>query len=405
MEADVVVVGAGPTGGHVARIIASAGYDVLVMEEHHQVGLPIQCAGLVTPRVFDLAGIEDMDGIVQSEITGARFYSPGGHPLTIDAKKTRALVIDREAFDKMIMARAQMAGAKLQLGVKATSVTMKDEEVRVGYKSDSKRDTIRCRLIIGADGHRSRVSSMLSLPMAKERVIGYEADVSGSSLEPGMVEIYSGNGVAPGFFAWIIPFPERDGPGKGKVNARVGLCVQEGRGEAKRFFDDFMKSPLTVHALSGAKPVRTMAGKIPLGLVSKTYTDRTMIVGDAAAQVKPTSGGGVSTGLQCARVCGEVAVEALEANDLSKEFLARYKKRCKPINQELKRGMRLRRTFFTLSDRQLEEIFEILDNEEILSLISEKGDIDLQWSLASAVFRKAPRLMKYAGPYLRSYFK
>jgi hypothetical protein len=73
------------------------------------------------------------------------------------------------------------------------------------------------------------------------------------------------------------------------------------------------------------------------------------------------------------------------------------------IGTELDKGFRLHKAFLQLSDVKLEEAFEILDKPEILQAISNKGDIESPFRLAKLLFKKAPKLVKFAGPYFRSF--
>ena len=72
---DVIVVGAGPVGGHLGRILSERGLHVLLLEEHKEIGKPFQCAGLVTPSAMNRVGLHDS---VLTDVWGARIHSPQG---------------------------------------------------------------------------------------------------------------------------------------------------------------------------------------------------------------------------------------------------------------------------------------------------------------------------------------
>src|SRR3972149_625405 len=112
----VVVVGAGPAGGLVAQRVAKAGYAVAIVEEHHEIGEPIQCGGLVTPRVFDYVSCKET---IIGEGHGAEIFSPKGRCIRIDGKETEAVVVDRAMFDRAIVTKAVRAGAHTFLGRQA----------------------------------------------------------------------------------------------------------------------------------------------------------------------------------------------------------------------------------------------------------------------------------------------
>src|SRR2546428_9045136 len=87
---DVVVIGAGPAGGYLAGKVAAAGYDVALVEEHREIGEPIQCGGLVTPRVFEYVRCKET---IIGAVHGAELFSPSGPRLVIDGHHTQAAVL------------------------------------------------------------------------------------------------------------------------------------------------------------------------------------------------------------------------------------------------------------------------------------------------------------------------
>jgi len=129
-------------------------------------------------------------------------------------------------------------------------------------------------------------------------------------------------------------------------------------------------------------------------------------VGDAAGQVKPISGGGIYTGLRCALMAAQTAARALDDGDLSRRALASYEKAWKKeIGGELGIGRRIRRSYIYVTDGQMDDLVGMLDRPKLLSLISARGDIDTPSELAKLLFRQAPGLLKFAGPFIKSLFK
>jgi len=114
LEYDVVIVGAGPIGGYVAGKIAEKKFKVALFEKHKQIGTPVNCAGLVTKRVFDFIDIPKKN-VVQNEIKGAHIHSPSGNILTIGGDKVHALVIDRSKFDREIIKKSEEKGTEIFL--------------------------------------------------------------------------------------------------------------------------------------------------------------------------------------------------------------------------------------------------------------------------------------------------
>jgi len=386
---DVAIVGGGPIGGYVAGEIAQAGYDVVVFEEHKQAGAPRKCAGLVTPRTLDFFSFSTSN-IIQNEIYGANIHSPSGKTLSIGGDKLHAYAIDRPRLDAAIISRAGTGGADVLFDHNVLTAQRATNGVVVTSKHKNTTKQIICNLVIGADGAHSKIRDIFHFPQPAETLIGMGAEVTNTRLDPKYVELFVGNKVAPGFFAWVIPITE-DG-----TKARIGLCTLTTVNQSvKYYFSHLFKHRLVSPFLQKAKVTNYIAGSIPLGLLKKTVDTNVMLVGDAAAQVKPTSGGGVYTGLSCARYCSAVAVEALSKKIFTNQFLKKYQKAwVDDLGRELLWGMRFRTIFKNLTDRHLDKYFEKINDEKILEAVNEHGDIDYPSKLIMPLLKKTPSLLK-----------
>jgi len=386
---DVIVVGAGPAGGHVSERLARAGHEVALLEEHHEIGEPIQCGGLVTPRVFDYVSCKET---IIGEVHGAEIFSPKGRCIRIDGKETEAVVVDRAMFDRAIVTKAVRAGAHTFLGTQAQSARRDEDGVEVVVDRDGDRETIRAKLLIGCDGVRSNVAKWFNILRPRKILPGFEVEMVGVRGDPGLVKLFVGNEFAPGFFGWIIPSGD---------TARVGLCV--GQGNARAFLEKMLAVPMVQQYVKGAQPILYIVGGIPLGFPKRSHADRVMVVGDAACQAKATSGGGIFTALASADHAARVANEALEAGDFSAKMLRNYHRAwTKSIGKELRKDLAIHESFARLTDDQFEELFELLDNPAILELIERRADIDFPSKIGWALVKEEPRLLKYMGKALRA---
>jgi geranylgeranyl reductase family protein len=386
---DVVIVGAGPAGGYAAERIARRGYDVAVLEEHSEVGEPIQCGGLVTPRVFDYVQCKET---ILCEIHGAEIFSPSGCCLRIDGHETEAVVVDRAMFDRTILTEAVRAGAHTFLGTQAQAGQYVDGGVEVLVDRDGKAERIRGKILIGCDGVRSNVAKWFHILRPKKILPGFEVELAGVRGDPGLVKLFVGHDVAPGFFGWIIPSGD---------TARVGLCV--GEGNAYAYLTRMLQRPEVQAYTKGAQPILYIAGGIPIGFPRRTYADNVMIVGDAACQTKATSGGGIFTSLHCASLAAETALEALGKEDYSSRMMHRYHKAwTKSIGKELRKDLAIHESYERLTDAQFEELFEIFDDRDLLKLIETTADIDFPSKIGWTLIRRDPRILKYVGKALRT---
>ena len=383
---DVAVVGGGPIGGSVAEKIAEKKFKVAIFEQNKQVGEPLKCAGLVTPRVFDFVEFSE-ELVVQNRIKGANIHSPSGYTLTIGGDKVHAFVIDRVKFDQEIINNSKKNGAEIFLGNKILSAQKHERHIEL---ITSQKTEVECRLLIGADGPYSKMRDIFALPRPIEFLRGMGAEITGANLDPDYVEIFVGNKIAPGFFAWIIPTNEQG------TKARIGLCInQDSAYPPKHYFSNFFKNRHTLQYLENIEITKHIGGVVPLGALRKTCTSNMMLVGDAAAQVKPTSGGGIYTGLLCAKHCSSVAVEALQKNNFTLRFLKKYHKLWSvDIGVELNMGMKFRKIFKNLSDKQMDKYITKFQNPKITEIITKHGDIDHPSKLVKPLLKKAPSLLK-----------
>ncbi len=386
---DVVIVGAGPAGGLAAQRIARKGYEVAVLEEHREVGEPIQCGGLVTPRVFDYVRCKET---ILGEIHGAEIFSPKGRCLTIDGRETEAVVVDRAMFDRAILADAVRAGAHTFLGTQAQAANRVDGGVEVLVDRDGRKETIRGKILIGCDGVRSNVAKWFHILHPKKILPGFEVELAGVRGDPGFVKLFVGNEIAPGFFGWIIPSGD---------TARVGLCV--GEGNAYAYLQKMLRHPAVEKYTKGAQPILYIVGGIPIGFPRRTYTDNVMVVGDAACQAKATSGGGIFTSLHCADLAAQTALDALQKEDYSARIMHRYHKAwTKSIGKELRKDLAIHESYAKLTDAQFEELFEIFSDPEVLRIIEDTADIDFPSKIGWTLIRRDPRILKYVGKALRT---
>jgi digeranylgeranylglycerophospholipid reductase len=389
---DIAVVGGGPAGCFVAEQLASKGRNIAVFEEHKTIGEPLHCAGLVTQRVFDICKCPQTK-IVQNKIYGAVIHSPSGTTLTIGGEKIHALVINRQKFDETIAQKAQKAGADLLVEHKVISVKKQENHMTLTIQQNQQTRTVRCNILIGADGPHSNIRKILGFPHPIEMLQGIGAELTDTALDPRFVHIFVGRNIAPGFFAWIIPTNNLG------TTARIGLCIGNQHDHPlQHYFTTLLEQPV----LQGTTVMRRFGGTIPLGPLKKTVDDHVMLIGDAAAQVKPTSGGGIYPGLLCAAQCVIVAEEALQKQQFDGQFLKHYHtKWTKEIGRELSLGMRFRKIFTSLTDEQLNKYLEKLNNKKTIDIINTHGDIDYPSRLALPLLKKAPSLLSLAPALLK----
>jgi len=383
IKMEIVIVGAGPIGCYTAQLLKKCRINSFrIIEEHDEVGRPVRCAGIVGKPVFEDSLIPLSRDSILNQINGALFFYKG-NSFKIERSGV-ALVIDREKFDKELSRGLEVEYGRRLLGIE------EEQDERSRYRLKTNQGDIWADMVIGADGPQSRVRKFIDSKGNKSKVgdgsdgtcpgsgesnfykgVQYRIKLENKDFSREMTRVYMRERVS--FFVWIIP--EGDGI------IRLGVIAENGRRELERVIEE--------EGIKG-EIIDRLAGIIPIGLCQSVYRKVT-VVGDAARQVKPLTGGGIYYGMKAA----EILIECIQEGTLA-EYDKRWKSK---FGREIKFGLWARKVYERLNkvEYELKSIFSLF--KENAEFIERAANFENHSLLFREAFKR-PKIFVEAGKIL-----
>ena len=378
---DVVVVGGGPAGSMAAWEAAKGGASVCMLEKDRDIGYPVRCgeaAGESGIKQF----VDIKDSWVAEKITGAKLISPSGTFADIDFASETGFILNRRIFDYDLSRYAAKAGADVFTKAYVKNVLKNDGQVN-GVVLDylGEEQSIRAKVVIGADGLTSRVgrwAGMKTQVRMKDMESGLQYSVANVDYESNKMIMYVGKNHAPGGYLWIFP------KGDGLANIGIGISGKYSKDKsAKKYLDEFIQREYPDAAI-----LTTMCGGIPCGKPMKNpIIDGLMLVGDAAHQINPMTGGGIVSAMKGGWIAGKVAAKAINKSDYSEKILQSYPDQMwKDFGKNYERFYNIKQAVENLTDDDLngiaKKVLTIPPNKRTLASV-----------FRAAVFKKPSLIM------------
>lgn len=347
---DVVIIGAGPAGSVAAKTIAQAGRSVLLLEKRQEIGAPVRCAEAVGGETAAQFIALDPQWIA-AEIDAFSVTNPRGEGVVLPPEET-TIVLERKIFDRELARLAAEAGAEVIVKARATDLLRGERGIEgVALVWQGQPHEVRAQIIIGADGAESqspRWAGLKSIPQLTDYYTAAQYLMTGVAVNPRLCQYHLGWSLAPGGYAWVFP--------KGHGQANVGLVMTVNPKEthtALDYLNDFVAARFPHSSI-----LAQVAGGIPVtNVLPEMVTDGYLCVGDAAHQSDPLTAGGIGPGMIGGRLAGQVAVDALDANDVSATFLKQYERRWdERLGKTFRRLRRIRHALLKIPEDKLSDI-------------------------------------------------
>lgn len=370
---DVIIVGGGPGGLHTACLLAKENIDVLVLDRKVNPGEKVICTGIIGNEAFTKFDLPEEAKV--EKLQKVELISPFKTKLVYRHPKPFAYVVDRGLFDKGLAKRAKKSGAAIKSGENALDIRVLKDRVEV-VSQDSEKNTKKrwAKICVLATGIDVLLNKKLGLGFPRRFINGIQIEFTANkNYLPALV---FGNSTSPGGFAWIIPLKEN--------RVKAGLLTDK---EPKKYLLNFVKEyfpdyfPKICTDQIQKKPVaQELAGKI--------FAERIIVVGEAAGQVKTTTGGGIFYTLLSSAHASYVILRNLQNNKFSHNDFFDYQKLCrKDLQKEIQLGYLARKFCSRLTDNQIESLFNLARMNGIFPLISEKGNFDWHSDLLFTLFK------------------
>ena len=349
----VDIIGAGLVGLSLARELAGMGIPTTVYDGKRRVSDgAAKASGIFSAAGLDRIGIPYKESVVNT-LNGATLHA-GGEELRIKARGVQAYVADRGMLAEAAMREAEQAGAEVLLNRRLSKAQLL--EIAQGR-----------RIIVGADGAVSTVASAFGFPDIGEYVLTYKAEYDVSKIhDRNMVGLYFDNRIAHRFFGWTVPYSD--------TRLEIGIGISDrAKVTSTSAFRRFVDEGGIAELGEGAKMVNGYASLIPLTARRSTVMGNVALVGDAAGQVKATTGGGIIFGVSCAKLLAGQIRRVIGGTGRLREYDAMWRKR---FGMDLRMHSVLHKYYSTVDSRTLGLFFKmsrLFGSEEFFA---KYGDMD-----------------------------
>ena len=359
---DVCIIGASIAGNYLAYLLSRSGLNIAIIEEHKEIGIPLQCAGIISKKLTQL--IEVPEEIILNRVKIAKIFSPSGGSIELSGDE-EPYIIDRVALDRLFYKKNQIKqNIEYFLDEKFKTFHYFKENNQKLIQIETSKRIVSAKILVGCDGPISTVGKLLgiqnnTISAIQIRIKGnFDENKTNLYFDPQWKEL----------FGWIVP--------EGKNIYRIGLASSRNISQKFKIF-------LNQLNIDVRNKISQQGGIIPIGKMNKMAFDNILLLGDSACQVKATTGGGIVMLLSASKIAAICIIRCFKENHFSKNFIKRnYERICaRTVGKQLKINYLIRTIFENLNSNDFNELFKIIKTTKIEKIISLYGDMDFPRSL------------------------
>ena len=355
---DAVVVGGGPSGATAAHELAKRGRKVLLLD---RAGRIKPCGGAIPPVLIREFGIPDH--LLCAKISSARMVAPSSRGVDMPISSGGFVgMVNRDEFDEWLRERAAKCGAERIAGL-FDSVTRDPDGTAVvnfrrkGADKTSPAEQVRARVVIGADGAKSKVAEQCVKGADRIKyVFAYHEIIKApkQGFDGKRCDVYYQGKISPDFYGWV--FPHGDTASVGSGSAQKGFSLRKSVGDLR-----------AEAGLSGAETIRGEGAPIPMKPMRRWDNGKDVVLaGDASGVVAPASGEGIYYAMEGGRLAGEAA-EGLLATGNPKALRA-ARKQFMRAHGRVFMILGIMQWFWYSSDKRRERFVSICEDADVQRL-------------------------------------
>jgi len=365
---DLIIIGASIAGNYLTFLLSKSNLKIAVLEDHKEIGIPFQCAGIVSQKLSKL--IELPKEIVLNRVNTAKIVSPSGNFINLSGNE-RPYIIDRIKLDRLFYNKVKDdPNITYYLGERYKSFEYRiDDGKRYLFIETSKRRII-AKMLVGCDGPLSLVGKQLKVK--NDVIYASQIRIKANFYDQEAAMYF--NPQWKQLFGWIVP--------EGNGIYRIGIASAKNINKCFKCF-------LNEVSVKINNKIDQQGGIIPYGIMNKLAFDNILLLGDAAGQVKATTGGGIIMLLTAAKYASNCVNLCIKNGNFSKRYIKKnYEKPCsQTIGRELKLHFIIRLILENFRNKDFEIFFKIIKENKIEHLVSFYGDMDFPKALFIKLLR------------------